>query len=78
MRQLESEFRTSAETCVPGLGVGSTELTGLLPLVKFICFMCMTVEKEMVTHSIILAWKISWTEKPGRLPSRGSPRVRLD
>ena len=24
-------------------------------------------EKEMATHSSMLAWKISWTEKPGRL-----------
>ena len=27
------------------------------------------LEKEMVTHSIILAWKILWTEKPGGLYS---------
>ena len=26
-----------------------------------------TLEKEMATHSSILAWEISWTEKPGRL-----------
>ena len=25
------------------------------------------LEKEMATHSIILAWEISWTEGPGRL-----------
>ena len=29
------------------------------------------LEKEMATHSSILAWRISWTEKPGRLQSRG-------
>ena len=29
----------------------------------------------MATHSIILAWKISWTEEPGRLQSMGSQRV---
>ena len=34
------------------------------------------LEKEMVTHSKILAWKISWTEEPGRLQSMGSQRVR--
>ena len=28
------------------------------------------------THSSILAWRIQWTEKPGRLPSMGSQRVR--
>ena len=29
------------------------------------------LEKEMATHSSILAWKISWTEEPGGLESRG-------
>ena len=29
------------------------------------------LEEEMATHSSILAWKISWTEEPGRLQSRG-------
>ena len=29
------------------------------------------LEKEMATHSSILAWKIPWTEKPGRLQSMG-------
>ena len=33
------------------------------------------LEKEMVTHSSILAWKIPWTEKPCRLQSMGSQRV---
>ena len=30
------------------------------------------LEKEMATHSSTLAWKIQWTEKPGRLQSMGS------
>ena len=29
------------------------------------------LEKEMATHSSIIAWKIPWTEKPGRLQSMG-------
>ena len=33
------------------------------------------LEKEMATHSSILAWKIPWTEEPGRLQSMGSQRV---
>ena len=33
------------------------------------------LEKEMATHSSILAWKIPWTEEPGRLPAMGSQRV---
>jgi len=34
------------------------------------------LEKEMTTHSSILAWEISRTEEPGRLESMGSQRVR--
>ena len=34
------------------------------------------LEKEMTTHASILAWKIPWTEEPGRLQSMGSQRVR--
>ena len=33
------------------------------------------LEKEMATHSIILAWRILWTEKPGGLQSVGYQRV---
>ena len=33
------------------------------------------LEKEKATHSCILAWKIPWTEEPGRLQSMGSQRV---
>ena len=36
------------------------------------------LEKEMATHSKILAWKISWTEEPGGLQSTGSQRVGHD
>ena len=34
--------------------------------------------KEMATHSSILAWKISWTEEPGGLQSKGLLRVGHD
>ena len=37
-----------------------------------------SLEKEMVTHSSILAWKIPWTEEPKGLQSMGSQRVRRD
>ena len=36
------------------------------------------LEKEMATHSSILAWRIPWTEEPGKLQPIGSQRVRLD
>ena len=38
----------------------------------------MTMEKAMAPHSRTLAWKIPWTEEPGRLQSMGSLRVRHD
>ena len=36
------------------------------------------LEEGMATHSSILAWKIPWTEEPGRLQSMGLQRVRQD
>ena len=36
------------------------------------------LEKEMVPHSSIPAWRISWTEGPGKLQSRGLQRDRQD
>ena len=36
------------------------------------------LEKGMVTHSSILAWRIPWTEEPGGPQSVGSQRVRQD
>ena len=36
------------------------------------------LEKEMTTHSSTLAWKVPWTEEPGRLQSTGSQRVGYD
>ena len=36
------------------------------------------LEKEMATHSSILAWEIPWTEEPGGPQSMGSQRVKHD
>ena len=36
------------------------------------------LEKEMTTHSSVLAWKIPWTEETGRLQSIGLQRVGRD
>ena len=36
------------------------------------------LEKEMATHSSILAWRIPWMEEPGRLQPTGSQRVGQD
>ena len=35
------------------------------------------LEKEMATHSSILAWRIPWTEEPGRLQSMGLQRLDM-
>ena len=56
---------------------------------KIICLQCgrpgfdpwvgkIPLEKEMAAHSSIVAWKIPWTEEPGRLQSMGSQRVGHD
>ena len=34
------------------------------------------LEKEMATHSSVLAWEISWTEEPAGLQSMGHKRIR--
>ena len=36
------------------------------------------LEEGMATHSSVLAWRIPWTEEPGRLQSIGSQRLRHD
>ena len=36
------------------------------------------LEKEMTTHSSILAWEIPWRQKPGGLQSMGSERIGHD
>ena len=36
------------------------------------------LEKDMATHSSILAWEIPWTEEPGGVQSMGSQRVGHD
>ena len=37
-----------------------------------------SLEEEMATHSSSLAWRMPWTEEPGRLQSMGSQRVGHD
>ena len=41
-------------------------------------YVLFTTEKAMAPYSSTLAWKIPWTEEPGRLQSMGSLRVGLD
>ena len=44
----------------------------------FVCIYTYISEKAMAPYSSTLAWKIPWTEEPGRLQSTGSRRVRHD
>ena len=47
-------------------------------LLNFVLFLMLLQFKSNGPHSSILAWKIPWTEEPGRLQSMGSQRVRHD
>ena len=70
--------------------VGSQSQTRLSEMVKYLglvgyCWLfaisftlLLYMEKEMATHSSILAWKIPWMEEPCRLQSMGSQRVGHD
>ena len=50
----------------------------LVQLLRYIGLFMTPSEKAMAPHSSTLAWKIPWTEEPGRLQSMGSLRVRHD
>ena len=58
---------------VRGVAEGRTRLNDLT-----LTFHFRTLEKEMATHSSVLAWRIPGTGEPGGLPSMGSHRVRRD
>ena len=55
-----------------GLAVAGSTTKNVL---RLITSHFLALEKEMATHSSVLAWKIPWTEEPGRLQSMGSQRV---
>ena len=59
------------EAAVHGVAKSRTRLSHLTFTFHF-----HALEKEMATHSSVLAWKIPWTEEPGRLQSMGSLRLR--
>ena len=61
-------------------GIANLNCTNLLS-VKFYDILhrgVLRLEKEMATHSSILAWEIPWTENPGGLQSMGPQRVGHD
>ena len=60
---------------VHGVAEGQTRLSDSLSLFTFHFH---ALEKEMATHSSVLAWRIPGTGEPGGLPSMGSHRVGHD
>ena len=67
---------------LPGKSHGQKSLVGYSPwgreeleTTERLHFHFHALEKEMATHSSVLAWRIPGTEKPGGLPSMGSQRV---
>ena len=65
--------REAWRAAVPGVAKSWTRLSDFTFTFHF-----HALEKEMATHSSVLAWRIPWMEKPGGLPSMGSHRVRHD
>ena len=61
------------KAAVPGVTEGQTRLSNFTFTFHF-----HALEKEMATHSSVLAWRIPGTAEPGGLPSMGSHRVRHD
>ena len=59
--------RGAWKTAVHGVAEGRTRLSDFAFTFHF-----HALEKEMATHSNILAWRIPWTEEPDRLQSMGS------
>ena len=62
-----------ASTAVHGVAEGRTQLSDFT-----LTFHFHALEKEMATHSSVLAWRIPGTGEPGGLPSVGSHRVGHD
>ena len=76
-----------SEVCLFTLLIVSFDVQKVLCLIKSHLFTFVfisvtlesgSLEKAIATHSSTLAWKIPWTEEPGRLQSLGSLRVRHD
>ena len=65
------------KAAVHGVAKSRTRLSNFILLFTF-TFHFHALEKEMVTHSSVLAWRVPGTGKPGGLPSMGSHRVGHD
>ena len=70
-------YKLYSELGFPGGSALKNPLANAGDLVQSLCWED-PLEKEMATHSSILAWEIPWTEEPGGLQSMGLQRVRHD
>jgi len=59
-------------------GIGQEVLPEAWPILRFREVYYIQIEKEMATHSSILAWRTPWTEESGRLQSMRYKRVGHD
>jgi len=66
----KSHGRRSLVGCSPGVAMNRTQLSNFTFIFPF-----HALEKEMATHSSVLAWRIPGMGEPGRLPSMGLHRV---
>ena len=71
-------FNLSIYNLILLIAVFNNEFAKFLSLIYFLLRYSCFKENAMATHSSTLAWKIPWTEEPGRLQSMGSRRVGLD
>ena len=66
------------EKCTSYVSSRGGGTSGVLLVAVVLACLGSDLEKEMITHFIILSWRIPWTEEPGRPWSIGSQRVRHD
>ena len=65
---------------VKNLAASAGDIIGIIWVSNPVQFLCWkeSLEEEMATYSSILAWRIPWTEEPGRLHPMALQRVRHD
>ena len=71
---LQTKYQVTLKRKTLGEIVGAQLPSSSFPLIYFLISPKL-LEKEMATHSSILAWRIAWTEQPGGLKSMDSQRV---
>ena len=69
-----SNFSLEVQDSSVGINVASHEVWGSWPIILYLS-RGDPLEKDMATHSSILAWRIPWAEEPGRLQSIGSQKL---